>query len=166
MKKTIVIIAIVSIWGLAAPQANAHLVKKSDAKRDTLRTVLHKQTTNLKHSKYVCSRGRHSTKRWHCNARSWIARERRETLRRITPAGYWANVQILFANKLAWSSSNDPWPNCPDPGPRDNQGAGHTWYDTVACENNGNWLDSPGYYRCGLQFDPMWERHYGRKFCP
>jgi hypothetical protein len=36
----------------------------------------------------------------------------------------------------------------------------------VACENGGDWLDSPGYYRCGLQFDPMWERHYGRRFCP
>ena len=25
------------------------------------------------------------------------------------------------------------------------------------CENGGNWLDSPGFYRCGLQFHPTWE---------
>lgn len=44
-------------------------------------------------------------------------------------------------------------------------GPGHSWYDTVGCENGGSWLDSPGFYRCGLQFDPMWERVYGR-LCP
>lgn len=64
----------------------------------------------------------------------------------------------------------DPWPNCPDPW--DHRGA--SWGDTVACENRAyhelfgyprEWLDSPGYFRCGLQFDPSWENIYGR-LCP
>lgn len=78
---------------------------------------------------------------------------------------WYITKQINIAWKIANESQGDPWPNCPDPGPRDNQGPGHSWYDTVACENGGSWLDSPGYYRCGLQFDPGWETVYGR-LCP
>jgi hypothetical protein len=78
---------------------------------------------------------------------------------------WYITAQIRAANHLAATSLGDPWPNCPDPGPRDNQGPGHSWTDTVACENGGSWLDSPGFYRCGLQFHPMWERVYGR-LCP
>lgn len=78
---------------------------------------------------------------------------------------YWINKQIRAATAIARSSARDPWPNCPDPGPRDRQGPGHSWYDTVRCENGGNWFDSPGFYRCGLQFHPNWERRFGR-LCP
>jgi len=154
---------------LAANTAQSHLVTKSNAKHDTAENILAKQTKNLAHVSYVCRRGKGTTRRWHCLARRWLIRERKESLQRVNPyhsAGYWANVQILYATKLARDSRADPWPNCPDPGPRDNQGAGHSWHDTVACENGGNWLDSPGYYRCGLQFDPGWETHYGVRFCP
>ena len=78
---------------------------------------------------------------------------------------WYVTKQIWAANILARDSLSDPWPNCPDPGPRDNQGPGHSWTDTVGCENGGNWLDSPGFYRCGLQFHPNWEKVFGR-LCP
>lgn len=79
----------------------------------------------------------------------------------IYKTNYWISKQIRVANSIAQSASSDPWPNCPDPvfnGAR-------SWQDTVDCENGGNWYDSPGYYRCGLQFDPSWETKYGR-LCP
>jgi hypothetical protein len=78
----------------------------------------------------------------------------------VTSASYWAAKQIAAATHLAAHSALDPWPNCPDP-----KFNGASWQDTVNCENGGNWLDSPGYYRCGLQFDPGWENVYGR-LCP
>ena len=74
---------------------------------------------------------------------------------------WWIERQIEVATLIARQSARDPWPNCPDPF----DGSGASWWDTVRCENSGNWLDSPGYYRCGLQFDPLWERRYGR-LCP
>ena len=74
---------------------------------------------------------------------------------------YWIKKQIRVATIIGRHAAKDPWPNCPDP--IWNRGA--TWWDTVRCENRGNWYDSPGYYRCGLQFAPMWERIYGR-LCP
>jgi hypothetical protein len=73
----------------------------------------------------------------------------------------WRARQIAAATTIAQESSGDPWPSCPDP----YDGSGASWDDTVNCENSGDWLDSPGYYRCGLQFDPMWERRFGR-LCP
>jgi hypothetical protein len=73
----------------------------------------------------------------------------------------WRSRQIAAAEVIARESGGDPWPNCADP----YDGSGASWDDTVQCENTGNWLDSPGYYRCGLQFDPMWERRFGR-LCP
>lgn len=79
-----------------------------------------------------------------------------------SPAGglsYWIGRQIWAANQIG-GHGTDPWPNCPDP-----FDGGGSWQDTVNCENGGNWYDSPGFYRCGLQFDPMWERKYGR-LCP
>lgn len=74
---------------------------------------------------------------------------------------YWIAKQIRVAEIIGHSSSSDPWPNCPDP----IWNGAASWQDTVNCENGGNWYDSPGYYRCGLQFDPAWERIYGR-LCP
>ena len=76
-------------------------------------------------------------------------------------AAYWEQKQIAAAETLGRESAGDPWPNCPDP----YDGSGSSWQDTVDCENGGDWLDSPGYYRCGLQFDPMWETRFGR-LCP
>lgn len=76
---------------------------------------------------------------------------------------YWINKQISAANSIGAAShanGGDPWPNCPDPF----DGSG-SWQDTVNCENTGNWYDSPGYFRCGLQFKPSWETVYGR-LCP
>lgn len=76
----------------------------------------------------------------------------------------WRAKQIAAAEKIGQggdAGGTDPWPNCPDP--YDHRGA--SWDDTVACENSGSWLDSPGYFRCGLQFEPRWERVYGR-LCP
>lgn len=76
----------------------------------------------------------------------------------------WRARQIAAAETLgreADAAGTDPWPNCPDPYDH----AGASWDDTVACENSGSWLDSPGYFRCGLQFEPMWERRFG-ELCP
>lgn len=118
----------------------------------------------LEHHKYVCENGRGKHVHFECKAITWTAK----TVRRLTPRPrvvyyglqYWINRQIYVATLIARAARSDPWPNCPDP-----FFDGASWFDTVRCENNGNWYDSPGYYRCGLQFDPMWERKYGR-LCP
>ena len=87
---------------------------------------------------------------------------------------FWAARQIEVAEKIGADARRrglpSPWPRCPDPYDL----KGHSWWDTVKCENRAYWerfrdgrvwLDPPGYYRCGLQFDPMWERKFGR-LCP
>lgn len=71
----------------------------------------------------------------------------------------WAARQIAAATVIGRESGGDPWPNCPDPWD------GGSFTALVSCENGGSWYDSPGYYRCGLQFDPMWEQRFGR-LCP
>lgn len=76
------------------------------------------------------------------------------------PLKYWIAKQIRAARWIGSHASRDPWPNCPDP-----FDGGGTWYATVACENYGIWYDTPGFYRCGLQFHPMWERKFGQ-LCP
>lgn len=82
---------------------------------------------------------------------------------------WYVTKQIRVANLIGAAATIDPWPNCPDP-----FFGGGSWYDTVACENRAyhelygyprEFLDSPGPYRCGLQFDPSWERKYGQ-LCP
>lgn len=151
--------------------AQGHLVAKP--KNDTLKARLHSQTVNLGHARYVCNRGANQHKRWSCHAVKWLTTERNETLRKIAyaDAGYWGSIQIYYATRLATEFPGNHWPNCPDPF----DGTGASWVDTVRCENRGMfekyglptaWLDSAGFFRCGLQFHPMWERHYGRKFCP
>jgi hypothetical protein len=90
-----------------------------------------------------------------------LARIAREKARLAALQPSWPEIQMHYASLIAQSSGGDPWPNCPDP--YDGRGS---WSDTVNCENQGNWYDSPGYYRCGLQFDPGWEVKYHRKFCP
>jgi hypothetical protein len=74
---------------------------------------------------------------------------------------WYITAQIRAAVVIGRESRGDPWPSCPDP----YDGGGYSWTDTVACENGGNWRDSPGFYRCGLQFHPNWERRFGR-LCP
>jgi hypothetical protein len=73
----------------------------------------------------------------------------------------WRARQIAAAEVIAHEATTDPWPSCPDPV----WDGASSWDVTVQCENSGSWLDSPGFYRCGLQFDPMWERRFGR-LCP
>jgi hypothetical protein len=148
--------------------AQAHLVRvPAKPSRSKLKQRAIQQKESLAHARYVCRRGAGLNQRWHCAARRWIGRELDETLNllrpaTVTPFAEWVAVQIRYATLIAEGASGDPWPNCADPF----DGSGASWSDTVACENGGDWLDSPGYYRCGLQFDPMWERHYGRRFCP
>ena len=105
---------------------------------------------------------------------------RSKVLRPTTPAvvktqAWWVRRQIEVATILGTDGQRqgtDPWPNCADPfdSPR------YTWRHTLACENRATverlgvwdpraWLDPPGYFRCGLQFEPRWERRYG-KLCP
>lgn len=103
-------------------------------------------------------------------ARIWVrivTRELAETRAALQPD--WAALQIAAATVIGRESGGDPWPNCPDP-----FDGGGSWFDTVKCENKKMfqlygfpraWLDSPGYFRCGLQFDPGWERRFGR-LCP
>ncbi len=138
-------LALVFAWFVAAcmetPTASAHLPHK-------LPLTLKEAKSSLKHAR-----------RTHPGAVPWLKKVvARKSERSV---GYWAAIQIHYATLIAKGATLDPWPNCPDP-----YFNGASWFDTVACENHGNWLDSPGYYRCGLQFDPGWERHYGRKFCP
>jgi hypothetical protein len=145
-----------------AANGDPHLVTRP--KNGTLKATERSQATNLKHAKYVCTYGRRVHKRWACHAIGWLMRELRQTRHALYPihdrTGYWIARQIWAANQIGSSSAGDPWPHCPDP--HDGRGS---WQDTVNCENGGNWMDSPGYYRCGLQFDPMWERRFGR-LCP
>jgi hypothetical protein len=141
--------------------AGAHLV--AHPKNHTRAAIHASQITNLKHARYVCRHGANANKRWSCAAVKWLTREAAETAPapRAPDVGYWASKQIAAAEVIARESGGDPWPNCPDP--FDGSGAG--WSSTLACENGGNWMDSPGYYRCGLQFDPSWERRFG-PLCP
>jgi len=153
---------ILTVW-LAAP-ARGHLLRYPDhPKRSVLENREQSQVKNLKHCRYVARNGLGPHVRWHRLCVRWLTEELLETRRALRPpVTDWAAIQMHYGRRLAVASNGDPWPNCPDP----HDGSGASWQATVNCENNGSWLDSPGYYRCGLQFDPMWERHYGRKFCP
>lgn len=170
MKRPLRILAAVAILGYfywavgRAADAQAHLVRTPD--RPALNHLQNREASqemNLAHARYVARHGARANQRWHRLAVRWLTVELLETRRALRPpVTDWATIQMHYGDLLARASAGDPWPNCPDP----HDGSGSSWYDTVNCENGGNWLDSPGYYRCGLQFDPMWESHYGRKFCP
>jgi hypothetical protein len=158
---------------LVAADSSGHLPYKGKPETRAERHAL--QTKNLYHARYVCRRGDGPKVRAHCLAATgWLLREWRETLPEVTPGiDHWAKRQMAVAEKIGRGGDDggtDPWPNCPDPYDH----AGHSWLDTVKCENTRYWqlyrdervwLDPPGFYRCGLQFDPMWERKYGR-LCP
>jgi hypothetical protein len=108
------------------------------------RAVLHRDMTWLKkYAKHHISNAQY--RMWSGSLNYWIKRQ------------IWAATLIGSASH---ANGGDPWPNCPDP-----FDGGGGWQDTVNCENHGNWYDSPGFYRCGLQFDPGWEHKYGR-LCP
>ncbi len=156
MVAALVVLAFTPKW------AFAHLVRVPDRPaRSALENREASQAENQRHALYVARHGAGRNQRWHRLAAVWVSRELAETRRALNPPADWAAIQIHYATLIARGAGSDPWPNCPDP-----YFNGASWQDTVNCENNGNWLDSPGYYRCGLQFDPMWERHYGRRFCP
>jgi hypothetical protein len=163
------------LW-LTSP-ADAHLVRLPDPPRESvLQNRLKQQRENLYHSRYVCRYGGAENRRWHCAATLWIGREYRETKARLEPKqAWWVSKQIAIAEKIGQggdAGGTDPWPNCPDPYDH----AGYSWSDTLSCESPTlyarygpndprAWLDPVGFYRCGLQFDPSWERKYGR-LCP
>jgi len=144
---------------------NAHLVAQPASKK--VEHVIKSQEENLAHAKYVCNNGANANKRWHCKAKAWLRTELSQSEAKLIPTEPdWIAIQIHYAELIGQggdAGGTDPWPNCPDPYDH----AGHSWYDTVACENPVyGWYDGPGYYRCGLQFDPGWERRYGVRFCP
>lgn len=156
MRRTFLIAAAASL--LLFPQQAASKLLYHHAPHAS-RAVTHStQIRNLEHSRYVCAHGAHANRIWHCKAVRWLTREAAETAPPVVTD--WVAKQIAAANWIGANSKADPWPNCPDP--FDGRGS---WQDTANCENGGNWMDSPGYFRCGLQFDPGWEIRFGR-LCP
>jgi hypothetical protein len=153
---------------LATQDAGAHLIRVAPKpSRSMLENRAARQAESYAHAKYVCRHGARANQRWHCAAKVWIRREWNETMNLLRPAtlptyASWVAVQMKYATLIAQASSRDPWPNCGDPF----DGSGASWQTLVNCENGGSWYDSPGYYRCGIQADPMWERHYRVRFCP
>lgn len=157
MKYVFAFIAVSFLAVVFATVASAHLVAKPA--NDSLDARIASQKENLAHVKYVARHGKGEVRKWH---RKWVPileRELDESLAKKQPN--WAALQIWLAEKIG-PLHDDAWPNCPDPfdSPR------YTWVNTVNCENEGNWLDSPGFYRCGLQFDPAWEVKYRIRVCP
>lgn len=142
---------------LLAGSANADLVRHFHHGKITHANA----ERNLNHALYVCARGSGKPKREQCKAIPWL----RSVVERTAPAPPpapvtdWVSKQIAAATVIASESDGDPWPNCSDPFD------GGSWTSLVNCENSGSWYDSPGYYRCGLQFDPSWERRFG-PLCP
>lgn len=120
-------------------------------------TLQQKKATVLANIPHVCA------SRGHERGCKWLRGLLKQVDRQLHPlpvVPWYVTKQIWAGNILGRESSGDPWPNCPDP-----YDGGGSWQDTVNCENGGSWLDSPGYYRCGLQFDPGWEIRFGR-LCP
>lgn len=168
-----VALAAVIILALAmAVRGEAHLAYKTKVAHPSREQIHALQSRNLHHARYVCRHGGGHHRRWSCRAaEGWLLREWKETQPETV---WWISKQIAVAEKLGAAgdqAGTDPWPNCPDPYDH----AGHSWIDTLACENRGYyerfgntpdaWRDSPGYFRCGLQFKPSWESVYGR-LCP
>lgn len=172
-KRFLMLVAAMAATAIWAPGASAHALHHGPTDEMTLKQKEHLQVRARSHARgviRVCARLHvtNRTCRWHRAQLRWVSRELRETRAAIRVAlrpdpapDYWVAKQIWAGNILGRESGGDPWPNCPDP----YDGSGSSWSDTVACENGGNWYDSPGYYRCGLQFDPAWERRFGQ-LCP
>jgi len=166
MRRGFLIVAILAA-ATFAPSASAHALHHGSTSNMTLKQKERLQVKALAHARGVvrtCARLKVNRPvcRWHRAQVRWVSRELRETREAMRPpVDHWIARQLYAANILGSESAGDPWPNCPDPF----DGGGYSWSDTVACENGGNWYDSPGYYRCGLQFDPAWERRFGQ-LCP
>jgi hypothetical protein len=153
---------LIVLGGTTGQTAAAHLVTKPKCK--SLQCREKSQAKNQSHITYVAKRGGGQNRKWH---RTWVPilkRELAETRAKIAwnTLDYWIRRQIAVATIIA-SAGGNHWPNCPDP--FDYPRGRYSWQDTVNCENGGNWYDSPGFYRCGLQFHPNWELRYGR-LCP
>ncbi|MFL5864690.1 MAG: hypothetical protein ACJ780_28670 [Solirubrobacteraceae bacterium] len=146
---------------ICAAPATAHLPYTPKCK--SLECIERSQQRNLAHAEYVAHHGAHAHRRWAKRAVVWLTRELGQTWARLHPPAprvvSWVERQMYAAAVIARESGSDPWPSCPDPWD------GGSFSSLVACENGGSWYDSPGYYRCGLQFDPIWERRFGR-LCP
>jgi hypothetical protein len=155
------VVLLILVMLVIAPTAQAHLPYKP--KNDSTKARLTAQTKNLAHARYVCKNGAGAHKRWACSAQHWLNKERNKTVAKLTvvSTNYWIAKQIRVATLIGNAAEVDPWPNCSDP----IWDGAKNWQVTVNCENLGNWMDSPGFYRCGLQFHPNWERKYGR-LCP
>src|SRR5215211_1997400 len=101
--------------------ASAHLVSKSNPKKNKLEHIAKSQEQNLAHSKYVCRNGRKNTKKWHCVWVGILQKEYKKTQNKMKPAqpvhdlDYWIGKQIWAGNIIGSSATIDPWPNCPDP---------------------------------------------------
>lgn len=164
-----------ALIGTSSAQASQASSNKLEKRYTTQKTKLHKSLTAVKfwrtHKKLYAAHWKFAShdSYFHRKRIVWLKREMSETIRSLVAIkkahqtqslDYWINRQIAIATKIGSESGGDPWPNCPDP-----FDGGGSWQATVNCENNGNWYDSPGYFRCGLQFDPGWENKYGR-LCP
>lgn len=84
MKATVTTLC--AVFALAgATDAKAYLVAKP--KCATMSCRMHSQLTNLKHARYVCSKGAHYSKKWSCTAVKWLKREYNQTMAVLHPAG-------------------------------------------------------------------------------
>ena len=83
MKLGVITFVIIISGFLGVSQSNAQLHTRPQ--NDTIRAIFHSQTINLKHSRYVCKHGANYNQIWHCKAKVWLAKERRETFLKLHP---------------------------------------------------------------------------------
>lgn len=106
MRKLLVLtVVVIGLFG-GTNTAQGHLAY--EAKGESLKHRLEAQTKNLKHAKFVCKHGAGHHKRWACEARAWITRERGETLRSLLylyrPPRYSAWL-CIHSHEGAWNSN-------------------------------------------------------------
>lgn len=118
MKKTLLILVVVTALNHWVVSASAHLVAHHP-KNATLRQIESSQKQNLAHARYVCNHGAHQEKRWSCHATKWLTRELKETKAVLHPTrmlasasthtgGYQGIEAIKFA-KASCESGGDPY---------------------------------------------------------
>jgi len=95
---------------LAANTAQSHLDRTPDLpKKNHLENRLVSQTDNLKHARYVCRHGDNYNQRWHCKAKVWIAKERRETYLKlhppVAPIKYLSAWLCIHSGEGAWNAN-------------------------------------------------------------
>jgi hypothetical protein len=68
------------------------------------------QKLNLKHAKYLCSHGRHATKRWGCQAVRWLTKELNETKDALRPKvaalSHYAGWMCIHSGEGAWNADD------------------------------------------------------------